>query len=104
MSPSADRRRALPSVARLLEDPGVRSLLETAPRNLVVAAAREAVESARAGVQVPDDWAAEIAERVHRHTAPSLHPVFNATGVVLHTNLGRAPLAPAAISATGRGG
>ena len=85
-----DPRRLLPSVARLLEDPAVRTLLGSVPRNLVVAAAREAVESARDGA-VPEDWAAEIAERVNRRTAPSLHPVLNATGVVLHTNLGRAP-------------
>ena len=93
-----DPRRLLPSVARLLEDPAVRTLLGSVPRNLVVAAAREAVESARDGA-VPEDWAAEIAERVNRRTAPSLHPVLNATGVVLHTNLGRAPLAPSAIAA-----
>jgi L-seryl-tRNA(Ser) seleniumtransferase len=45
------------------------------------------------------DWPAEIAERVARRRAASLHPVLNATGVVLHTNLGRAPLASAAIEA-----
>lgn len=98
----ADPRRALPSVARLLEDPGVVALLATAPRNLVVAAVREAVASARNGGPIPDDWRAEVAERVERHITPSLQPVFNATGVVLHTNLGRAPLAPAALEAIRR--
>jgi L-seryl-tRNA(Ser) seleniumtransferase len=47
----------------------------------------------------PGDWAADVAERVVRRAAPSLHPVLNATGVVLHTNLGRAPLAAAALAA-----
>ena len=40
-----------------------------------------------------------MAERVARRVAPSLRPVINATGVVLHTNLGRAPLASAAVDA-----
>ena len=97
---SADLRRALPSVDRLLQDPGVRELLERAPRNLVVAAAREAIAAARGGRgPLPEDWAVEVAERVERRSAPSLHAVLNATGVVLHTNLGRAPLARAALEA-----
>jgi L-seryl-tRNA(Ser) seleniumtransferase len=96
----SDRRRSLPAIDRLLDQPEVRPLLERFPRNVVVAAAREAVASARNGRgPVPDDWAADIADRIARRTAPSLFPVLNATGVVLHTNLGRAPLADAAIDA-----
>jgi L-seryl-tRNA(Ser) seleniumtransferase len=87
-------------VDRLLQEPGVRELLGRAPRNLVVAAAREAIAAAREGRgPLPADWALEVAERVERRSAPSLHPVLNATGVVLHTNLGRAPLARAALDA-----
>jgi L-seryl-tRNA(Ser) seleniumtransferase len=95
-----DVRRGLPSVDKLLRDPGVAALLVEAPRNVVVAAAREAVDRARrrrAGP--PDDWAEEIRELVARRIAPSLRPVLNATGVVLHTNLGRAPLADVAVQA-----
>ena len=44
-----DPRRDLPSVDRLLRDPGIVALLERAPRNAVVAAARAAVEAVRAG-------------------------------------------------------
>jgi len=96
----SDPRRDLPSVARLLEETGVRELLARAPRNLVVAAVRETLSAVRRGlVAVPDDWVAEIGERVARRAAASLHPVLNATGVVLHTNLGRAPLAASAIAA-----
>jgi L-seryl-tRNA(Ser) seleniumtransferase len=73
-------------------------LLEGAPRSLVVAAVRETVAAARDGT-LPDSWAADIRKRVERRTAASLHPVCNATGVVLHTNLGRAPLAAAALQA-----
>src|SRR4029453_15084200 len=102
-----DPRRTLPSVDRLLQADGVRDLLATAPRNLVVAAVRDALAPARvpraAGAAargpVPEDWSEEIREPVARRSSPSLHPVLNATGVVLHTNLGRAPLAASAVAA-----
>jgi len=95
-----DPRRRLPSVDRLLQEPGVQALLAEAPRNLVVAAVREAVLAARSGRSpMPSDWVEEVAERVAQRVSPSLVPVLNATGVVLHTNLGRAPLASAAIAA-----
>ncbi|HEV8123755.1 MAG TPA: L-seryl-tRNA(Sec) selenium transferase [Gemmatimonadales bacterium] len=96
----SDPRRALPSVDRLLRDPSLQPLLAVTPRDLVADAAREALDAARrqrAGV--PEDWAGEIRERVERRSAQSLRPAINATGVVLHTNLGRAPLAAAAIEA-----
>lgn len=94
----SDARRALPSVDRLLNEPGIRGLLEVAPRNLVVAAVRESIAAARSGRSstVPD-WLADVTERVARRACPSLHPVLNATGVVLHTNLGRSPLAAQAL-------
>jgi L-seryl-tRNA(Ser) seleniumtransferase len=70
---------------------------------VVVAAARDAVADARGGRgPAPDNWAEEIADRVARRLTPSLQPVLNATGVVLHTNLGRAPLARRAIEAVAR--
>jgi L-seryl-tRNA(Ser) seleniumtransferase len=95
-----DPRRELPSVDRLLQEPGVQALLALAPRSLVVAAAREAVAAARSGRgPVPGNWVDAVAERVAQRASPSLVPVFNATGVVLHTNLGRAPLARAAVEA-----
>ncbi len=95
-----DQRRALPSVDTLLRDPGVVALMTTVPRNAVVAAVREAIERSRkrrAGP--PDDWAGEITELVAARMAPSLVRVINATGIVLHTNLGRAPLPTAAVHA-----
>ena len=97
---SDDRRRSLPSVDALLRDPAVLALMDAAPRDAVVSAARDAVERSRkrrAGP--PDDWAAEIAELVAARVAPSLAPVINATGIILHTNLGRAPLADSAVRA-----
>ncbi len=95
-----DRRRALPSVDRVLRLPAVAALLEQAPRNSVVAAVREAIDAARTRrAGPPDDWGADVAERLAERLLPSLRPAINATGVVLHTNLGRAPLAPAALAA-----
>jgi L-seryl-tRNA(Ser) seleniumtransferase len=95
-----DRRRALPSVDRLLLEPGIRELLGTAPRPAVVDAVRESLAAARTRrAGAPESWAADVRERLADRLRPSLRPVLNATGVVLHTNLGRAPLAPSAAAA-----
>jgi L-seryl-tRNA(Ser) seleniumtransferase len=100
---TADPRRALPSVGALLDSDGVRRLLERAPRGLVTDVVRSAVEDARlAPERAPADeaaWVAAIETRLAERERPSLRRVFNATGVVLHTNLGRAPLAAAALDA-----
>jgi len=98
----SDPRRALPSVSALLESETVRPLLASAPRELVVNAVRDAVAAARDTPDVPRDageWAAAIRDALATRKRRSLRPVINATGVVLHTNLGRAPLAPAALTA-----
>ncbi len=99
-----DPRRQLPSVDSLLAGPGVRSLLAIHPRTLIVKAARAAVDAARdnGGTAPPEGWDAAVRAAVTRLADASLAPVINATGVVLHTNLGRAPLAPAAIAALTR--
>lgn len=104
-----DARRALPSVGVLLESGGLKSVLAHYPRSVVVAAIRDAIAHARAGASAPespDEWASAVAARVAEATRPTLRPVINATGVILHTNLGRAPLAEealAAIAAAARG-
>ena len=97
-----DPRRALPSVNALLELRGMDALLVHAPRATVVDAARAALDAARSANAPPRDetaWIAAVERELTRIVRPSLRPVINATGVVLHTNLGRAPLADAAISA-----
>lgn len=98
-----DPRRALPSVNSLLDREAVRALLETAPRQVVTDAVRTAIETARqAPENAPADdaaWVAAVRAEVERAQRPSLRPVLNGTGVVLHTNLGRAPLADAALDA-----
>jgi len=98
-----DPRRALPAVGSLLELEGIRALASCVPRDLVADAARAAIERVR---QSPDEiptsadaWPALVSAELARRLTPSLRPVLNATGVVLHTNLGRAPLAAAALAA-----
>src|SRR5207237_492800 len=100
-----DPRRKLPSVTALLERDGVRALLERAPRSVVVDAIRATIDDARSGSSVPGDeaaWDRAIANALERAQQPSLRRVINATGVVLHTNLGRAPLAAVAVEAMHR--
>ncbi len=98
-----DPRRELPSVNTLLESPAVGRLAELAPRALLVDAIRDAVERARrdpgAVPRGEDGWAEAIGACLAARARPSLRPLYNATGVVLHTNLGRAPLARAAVDA-----
>ena len=102
----SDPRRRLPGIDALLTEPAIAALLAAHPRSLVLRAARDAVEAARSNGGAPpaEGWPTAIAGRVARYARPSLVPVINATGVVLHTNLGRAPLAPAALEALQRAG
>src|SRR5207249_6340531 len=99
-----DPRRRLPAVDALLAEPDVAALLTAQPRGLVVRAVRDTIEHARAngGAAPPEGWGAAVRARVQRLAAPSLLSVINATGVVLHTNLGRAPLARSAREAMTR--
>jgi L-seryl-tRNA(Ser) seleniumtransferase len=104
--------RRLPAVSALLRRPRIGELVEREGHARVVRAARAAVEAARdelldgGDLLEPDAFDEAIAARVRSGDAPTLVAVWNATGVVLHTNLGRAPLADAALEAVhaiGRG-
>jgi L-seryl-tRNA(Ser) seleniumtransferase len=96
-----DPRRKLPSVDAVLAQPRVAALLPGHPRPLVVSAIRSVLDDARAagGAEPTGGWSTAIERRLRQTSAPSFQPVINATGVVLHTNLGRAPLASEAIEA-----
>jgi L-seryl-tRNA(Ser) seleniumtransferase len=89
--------RDLPSVDELLRD----ERLASEPHELAVVAARTALERARAEIRAGDDPGSVVEatlEELARARTPSLHRVLNATGVLVHTNLGRAPLADAALA------
>jgi L-seryl-tRNA(Ser) seleniumtransferase len=116
--------RIIPSIEQLRQRDAVRALERHYGREAIVQALREEVDELRrdlmragdegptaagssrpagfGGQAVADRQAAgaaieqRLADRLQRAIAPSLRPCINATGVVVHTNLGRAPLAPAA--------
>ena len=101
-------RRRIPSLDRLLREPPVLVLVERFGRPHVIAAARAELAQARgalAGGGTAFDEPAFIeacTRRLHREAASSLRPVFNLTGTVLHTNLGRALMPRSAVDAVVR--
>ena len=90
--------RAIPSVDALLRAPAGQVLSDAYGHDLWVEALRQVLDEARAlakeGKGVPADelLIRQASRRAHHWTRPSLVPVINATGIILHTNLGRAPL------------
>lgn len=100
------RPQDLPSVDRLLRAAGVPELLAAHGHTLVATEARALLDLLRAGALAgdlasgkiaPDALATALAERIEFRLAPRMRPVFNLTGTVIHTNLGRAVLADAAL-------
>jgi L-seryl-tRNA(Ser) seleniumtransferase len=91
--------RSIPSIDQLLQRPGLETHVRTYGRGAVVDALRAAADLWRAAPQGDaGDWIeAHATATLAAASAPSLTPVINATGVIVHTNLGRAPLARAAI-------
>jgi L-seryl-tRNA(Ser) seleniumtransferase len=103
----AEFLRQIPSVDELLLQPRLVALAERADRNLVVEVARTVLSDLRARIAGETNFTTVsldaasvekfIAAEVERILARSLLPVINATGVILHTNLGRAPLPQAVV-------
>ncbi|HKV89208.1 MAG TPA: L-seryl-tRNA(Sec) selenium transferase [Candidatus Dormibacteraeota bacterium] len=94
------RAESLPAVGTLVNEPAYARLIERYGRARVVDAIRDQVAEERAaGGGDGDRRAGHVAARLERASSPRLRHVINASGVVLHTNLGRAPLAPAAMDA-----
>ena len=101
---SLDTLRALPSVHQLLEDEPASGLIAEHGRPLVRFAIQRVLdeERERRASSEPERRWARIAETIENLRRPRLRPVINATGVILHTNLGRAPLAAPAAEAAAR--
>jgi L-seryl-tRNA(Ser) seleniumtransferase len=92
--------RELPSVDKLLADERLRALAARHGHDVVADAARAALARAREEITAgfePGDLAARAQIELENRLRPRLRRVLNATGVVVHTNLGRAPLAEAAL-------
>ncbi len=126
-----DERRRIPGVDRVLATPEVAQLLDRYPRDLVVESLRQVLDEARGSLAqgdragadaaggapgapgdaaaaealLPEALARRVQALVEARSAPTLRTVINATGVILHTNLGRSPLSQDAVRAmveTGR--
>ncbi|KEI43841.1 L-seryl-tRNA(Sec) selenium transferase [Saccharopolyspora rectivirgula] len=94
----ADERQQIPGTDQVLNAPEIALATARLGRQLVKQAVHAAQDKARAGEISPDEVIDEAATMLPK-TASSLHRVLNATGVLLHTNLGRAPLSDAAVQA-----
>jgi len=104
----SDLYRKLPSVDEVLRDPDLADSVARDGRAAVTNAARKVLEALRQEIDSAplsaealdlalSGLATAIERELRRAVGYSLRPVINGTGVILHTNLGRAPLAPAAI-------
>src|SRR5216110_1678196 len=103
----AELLRQIPSVDELLAQPRLAALSKRVDRNLVVEVARAVLADLRSRIAGDSNWTALglnaasveelISNEVERILSRSLQPVINATGVILHTNLGRAPLTETAL-------
>jgi len=98
-----DIRRNLPSIGKLIETRVIRDMMVSSPRSLIMDAVRVAVNDVRLNPDITPEnemeWGNLIKKYLDKMTVRSLRPVINATGVIVHTNLGRAPLATKAINA-----
>src|SRR5438477_3681330 len=103
----AELLRQIPSIDELLAQPRLAALSRRVDRNLVVEVARAVLADLRSRIAGDSNWTALglnaasveelISNEVERILSRSLQPVINATGVILHTNLGRAPLTEAVV-------
>ena len=101
--------RQLPQVQALLETRHIAALFDTYSRQEVTQALRMAFQSLRVGIQSGDTeslpdfkseaFAASLAQHINEQRRLNLRRVINATGIIIHTNLGRARLAPEALAA-----
>ena len=95
---TADPRREVPRTDTLLADPRLADAAERLGRGLLKDVVQRVQQRVRDGEVAPSDAVDAVLAELPA-TASSLRPVLNATGVLVHTNLGRAPLSPAAVEA-----
>src|SRR6266705_4620036 len=96
-----DRPVTLPAVGTLVNEPAYAELVREHGRARVVEAIRAQIAAERNSALDGSERHAAVAARLREGVAPRLRRVINATGVILHTNLGRAPLSQAAVEALG---
>lgn len=96
---SQDPRRRIPRTDTLLASPAVDAASSRLGPDVVRRLIGAAQDRARRGEIAPEDVATELEVSLQQGRTTQLRPVLNATGVVIHTNLGRAPLSAAAIDA-----
>ncbi len=94
-----DPRRLIPRTDQLLSLPAAQQARTRLGEHAVRAVVRDVQDLARRGELAPDQVPSAVEAALAAHRATSLRPVLNATGVVVHTNLGRAPLGPGAVEA-----
>ncbi|NKX53730.1 L-seryl-tRNA(Sec) selenium transferase [Arthrobacter mobilis] len=91
-----DPRRLIPRTDRLLAHPELRRARGRLGDEVIRSIVQDIQDQARSGELAPEDVEPEILAAVSSRAATSLRPVLNATGVIVHTNLGRAPLSESA--------
>jgi len=99
--------KKIPSVDRLLLSPGLKDISSSYPRSLVLNAIHQVLDELRIHIQKGkiskiselslESVSVQVAERLKEISRPSLKPVINAAGVIVHTNLGRSILAESAL-------
>lgn len=94
-----DPRRLIPRTDELLSLPSVREARNRLGQDAVRAVVREIQDRARRGALPPDQVPDAVVATLAAQRSTRLRPVLNATGVVVHTNLGRAPLSGGAVEA-----
>lgn len=101
LTTSSDVRRTLPSIDQILNWPVIRQLIEDYGRELTKQSINGELQRLRTSSHPcePDQLVERVQQQLQQLLAPSLRKVFNLTGTVLHTNLGRAPLPEEAIVA-----
>src|SRR5579859_3728526 len=105
MNVELEQLRLLPSIDELLQSAMGQQLMRDYSRPLTLGAVRASLVNARAAIREGalcpsyDELLASAARMLQRESRPNLRPVINATGVIINTNLGRAPLSQAALTA-----